>query len=59
MADTKIVQATVTENIYKRIGTMPEKKAFKLSVSKLVALLIEEALNYREIKKNEKKDRIK
>ena len=51
MADTKVVQATVTENIVKRIHNQPEKTNQRLSDSKIVALLIEEALNAREKKK--------
>lgn len=54
MAETKIVQSTVSENTYKRIESQPEKKSLKLSVSKITAILIEEALNAREAKKNKK-----
>ncbi len=54
MAETKIVQSTVSDNTYKRIESQPEKKLMKLSVSKITSLLIEEALNAREAKKNKK-----
>lgn len=54
MAETKIVQSTVSDNVYKRIEAQPEKKSMKLSVSKITSLLIEEALNAREAKKSKK-----
>ena len=54
MADTKILQSTVTGNIIKRIHSQPEKLSQKLSDSKIAALLIEEALNAREAKKSKK-----
>jgi hypothetical protein len=54
MADTKVLQATVTNNVIKRIHLQPEKTSQKLSDSKIASLLIEEALNAREAKKNKK-----
>lgn len=54
MADTKVLQTTVTNNIVKRIQAQPEKVAQKLSDSKIASLLIEEALKAREAKKNKK-----
>lgn len=54
MADTKVLQATVTNNIIRRIHAQPEKISQKLSESKIASLLIEEALNAREAKKNKK-----
>jgi hypothetical protein len=54
MADTKILQTTVSNNTIKRINLQPEKVQQKLSDSKIASLLIEEALNAREAKKNKK-----
>ncbi len=54
MADTKILQTTVTNNVIKRIHAQPEKVGQKLSDSKIASLLIEEALNAREAKKSKK-----
>jgi len=54
MAETKIIQATVSNNIVKRIKAQPEKTSLKLSDSRIISLLIEEALNAREAKKNKK-----
>jgi len=54
MAETKVLQTTVTINVIKRIKTQPEKVSQKLSDSKIASLLIEEALNAREAKKSKK-----
>lgn len=50
MADTTVVQSTITNNELKRIQAQPEKKSLNLSDSKIIALLINEALNAREKK---------
>lgn len=51
MAETKVIQATISDNTYKRIVAQPEKKSFNLSDSKIIDLLIKEALDAREVKK--------
>jgi len=60
MADTKQVMATIPVNMYKRIETQPEVKQYPFSsISKMIGLLLKEALDAREVNKNEKKARIK
>jgi len=54
MADTKVGQATLSENTWKRIYSQPEKTVQNLSDSKILALLIIEALNKRESEKAKK-----
>lgn len=54
MAETKIIQSTVSGNTYKRIEAQPEKKSLNLSVSKIVDVLIKEALDAREKNKKNK-----
>lgn len=54
MADTKVLQSVVSENIIKRIKAQPEIKDPKLSISKIAAILLKEALDAREAKKNKK-----
>lgn len=54
MAETTIVQSTIANSELKRIHGQPEKKTMNLSDSKIVAILIKEALNAREAKKNKK-----
>lgn len=54
MADTTIVQSTIASNELKRIHGQPEKKTLNLSDSKIVAILINEALNAREKKHTSK-----
>jgi hypothetical protein len=48
MANTTVVQSTITNNELKRIQGQPEKKSLNLSDSKIIAILIKEALNARE-----------
>lgn len=56
MADTKVIQSVISENVLKRIEAQPEKKgSLKLSNSKIAAILIVEALNAREAKKEKTK----
>jgi hypothetical protein len=55
MADTKVLQSVVSENIIKRIQLQPEKKDQQLSDSKIAAILLKEALDAREVKKSNKK----
>lgn len=52
MIEKKIGQATLSENTWKRIYKQPEKTVQHLSDSKILSLLIEEALNSREKAKN-------
>jgi len=54
MAETKVLQSVVADNIIKRIKAQPEKKDLNLSDSKIAAILIKEALDARELKKNKK-----
>jgi hypothetical protein len=53
MADTKQIMATISINEAKRIEA-ERKKEFKMSTSRMIAILLNEALNAREAKKNTK-----
>lgn len=55
MADTKQIMATIPVNLEKRINLQPEKVALKISTSKMIGILINEALNARETKSKVKK----
>jgi hypothetical protein len=59
MSETKMVQALVRNNMFKRIESQPEIKEHNLSVSKVVGILLKEALDAREAQKNPKKEKIK
>lgn len=59
MADYKVIQVYVSSQTIKRIENQPEKKKDNLSLSKVGDILIREALNAREVKLNENKEKIK
>lgn len=50
----KTYQVYADGNLSKRIEAQPEKKDLKLSASKMLTILINEALNAREAKKSKK-----
>jgi hypothetical protein len=54
MADYKVIQVYVSLKTLERIERQPEKKDDNLSLSKVGDILIREALNAREAKKNTK-----
>ena len=52
MADYKVMQSYMPHNLVKRIETQPEKKEHNLSDSKIILILVKEALDAREAKKD-------
>jgi hypothetical protein len=54
MADYKTIQVYAPNNEVKRIEMQPEIKEMNISLSKTCLILIKEALNAREAKKNKK-----
>lgn len=59
MANYKVIQVYVSTQTIKRIEGQPEKKKDNLSLSKVGDILIREALNAREAKSDELKEKIK
>jgi hypothetical protein len=59
MAEFKTIQVYAPNNVVSKIDKQPEIKDMNLSMSKTCLILIKEALNARELLKNDKKDKIK
>lgn len=55
MADTKQIMATIPTNLEKRINLQPEKVELKISTSRMIGILLNEALNAREAKSKVKR----